>query len=109
MHVDEVELVSRLDAVLGEVDDDVIALRDGLGRELPLRSWALPLPQIHASVKGHRVLHDVAVVGDHVERHPVIGDSGARRARELSAVPLTCCTSANGKMRDTEPFRMRKR
>ena len=99
-HVDEVQLVAGLDAMLAEVDDDVVALRDGLGRELALvtRAGVAVAVEIHGSVKGDRVLHDVAVVGDHVEGHPVVGDPGARRAGHLSArSPLTWCTSAIAK------------
>ena len=83
--VDEVQLVAGLDAVAAEVHDDVVALRDALGRELALVFIGVPVGvEIQGPVEGDRVFHDVAVVGDHVEGDPVIGDPGVVRASHLS-------------------------
>ena len=61
--VHEVELGSR--SKLGEVDDDVVALGNGVNRhDAALGS--------EGAVKGHSMFHHVAVVGDHVE-----GNTGA--------------------------------
>ena len=55
-HVDHVDLVARLE--LAEIDDDVVALGDTQCGQFPI-----------FEVDG--VLHDVAVVGDHVERYGI--------------------------------------
>ncbi|MNZ59250.1 hypothetical protein D3C78_772810 [compost metagenome] len=34
------------------------------------------------------MLHDIAVVGNHVERHPVIGNPGVSRARKLATITI---------------------
>ncbi len=61
--VHEVELGSR--GKLGEVDDDVVALGNGVnGHDAALGT--------EGTVKGDGVFHHVAVVGDHVE-----GNTGA--------------------------------
>ena len=78
-HVDQVQLVAR--GVLAEVDDDVEALGDGLDGQLARGEPA-------GAVHGDRVLHDVAVVGDQVERDSVVGDPGARGAGHLAAGAL---------------------
>ncbi|MNP53341.1 hypothetical protein D3C76_1478100 [compost metagenome] len=72
--VHEVQLVAGLDAILGEVDDDVVALGNALGWQDAIMVLFVAIGiQVHAAVEGHCVLHDIAVVGDHVERHPRIG------------------------------------
>ncbi|MNF85800.1 hypothetical protein D3C84_682110 [compost metagenome] len=40
--------------------------------------------QVHAAIERHRVFHEVAVVGDQVERHAGVGQAGACRAGELA-------------------------
>ena len=69
--VDHVQAVARL--VAAEINDYVIAFGYGLGRKYAVVVLQVPVAiEIPAAVKGHRVLEDVAVVGDHVKRHPVV-------------------------------------
>ncbi|MNG10195.1 hypothetical protein D3C84_936510 [compost metagenome] len=85
LEVDEEQFVARFNTVFGEVDDDVETLGDPLGRQNRVVVLAVAVGiQVHAAVKRHRVFHDVAVVGDHVERHPRI-----RQARPLGPGELT--------------------
>ena len=58
-HVNEVKFIPRLE--LGEIDDDVVTLGDCMSGQNPIFCSG-------AAVKVNRVFHDVAVVGDHVER-----------------------------------------
>ncbi|MNC32245.1 hypothetical protein D3C75_805900 [compost metagenome] len=82
LEIDEEQFVARFDSVFGEV---VETLGDPLGRQNRVVVLAVAVGiQVHAAVKRHRVLHDVAVVGDHVERHPRIRQVGAGRAFELA-------------------------
>ncbi|MNP31137.1 hypothetical protein D3C76_1242450 [compost metagenome] len=73
LDVDEENLVARLDAVFREVDDDVIAFGNALYRQngIVVLSVAVAI-EVQAAIERHRVLHDIAVVGNHVERHPVV-------------------------------------
>ncbi len=74
-HVDHVQLVARL--VTAEIHDYVVAFGYGLGGKYPVVILQLAVAiEIHATVKRHRVLEDVAVVGDHVKRHPVVASIG---------------------------------
>jgi len=85
--VDDVQLVAGLDPVLGEVDDDVVALGDALQRQDGVVVVGLAVAvEVHGAVERHGVFHDVAVVGDHVERHPGVRHVGAGRALELATV-----------------------
>ncbi|MNZ51011.1 hypothetical protein D3C78_688120 [compost metagenome] len=88
LEVDEVDAVARLNAVLRKVDDDVVALGDALHRQD--REVVLQIAvavEVHAAVERHGMLHDVAVVGDHVERHALVGDL-AGRPLQLTAAAL---------------------
>ena len=44
--------------------------------------------QVQAAVERQGVLHDVAVVTDHVDWNAVVGDSGSRWSRELTVTAL---------------------
>ena len=88
LQVDEVQLVAHLDTVLGEVDDDVVALGNTLQRQDTVVVLQVAVTvEVHVAVEWHGVLHDVAVVGDHVERHPRIGHVGAGWPLEFAAGP----------------------
>ncbi|MCY1266783.1 hypothetical protein D9M71_202480 [compost metagenome] len=85
--VHEIQLVADADPVFGEVDDDVVALGDGLHRQDAFVFLLVAVAiEVHAAVERHGMFHDVAVVGDHVERHPLIRHVGARRTSELAAI-----------------------
>ncbi|MNV45340.1 hypothetical protein D3C71_1371330 [compost metagenome] len=83
--VDEVQLVAGPDPVFREVDDDVKALGDALGGQdgVVVLQVAVSV-QIHAAVERHGMFHEVAVVGDQVEGHAGIGQTGACRAGEFA-------------------------
>ena len=66
---------------LAEVDDDVKALGNCLHRKLAR-------VQTSRTIHMDRVGHDVAVVGDQVEGHPVVGDSRTGRAWHLASGSL---------------------
>ncbi|MOA29431.1 hypothetical protein D3C78_1504430 [compost metagenome] len=86
LQVDEKQLVPRFDAVFREVDDDVEALGDALGRQDRVVVLFIAIGvEIHAAVERYAVLHDVAVVGDHVERHTAVRHTGVFRPLELAA------------------------
>ncbi|MNI73762.1 hypothetical protein D3C73_1297920 [compost metagenome] len=44
--------------------------------------------QIHAAIERDGVFHDVAVVGNHVERHTGVGHTGIFRSLEFAAAAL---------------------
>ncbi len=73
-NVYEVQLVARLQAMGGEIDNDVIALRDRLNGQnaLVLIGIAVVI-EVVEPVEWNRMLHDVAVVRDQVERNAVPG------------------------------------
>jgi hypothetical protein len=72
--VDEIQLVTGLQAVGGEIDDDVVALRNRLHGEhaLVLVGVAVVI-EVVEPVEWNGVLHDVAVIRDQVERNAVPG------------------------------------
>ncbi|MNP42541.1 hypothetical protein D3C76_1363130 [compost metagenome] len=75
--VDEVQLVAGPDPVFREIDDDVETLGDAhAGQDGVVVLHIAVGVQVHAAVERHGVFHEVAVVGDHVERH-----AGIRQAR----------------------------
>ncbi|MNV40266.1 hypothetical protein D3C71_1318670 [compost metagenome] len=79
--VDEVQLVASLDPVFREVDDDVEALGDALGRQDRVVVLLIAVAvQVHAAVERYGVFHEVAVVADHVERHAGIRHVGTGRS-----------------------------
>ncbi|MNC60144.1 hypothetical protein D3C75_1100020 [compost metagenome] len=83
--VDEVQLVANANPVFREVDDDVVTFGDALGGQdgVVVLQVAVSV-QVHAAVERHGVFHEVAVVGDQVERHAGIGQAGACRAGEFA-------------------------
>ncbi|MNY27690.1 hypothetical protein D3C86_1616150 [compost metagenome] len=83
--VDEVQLVAGADPVFREVDDDVETLGDALaGKDGVVVLHIAVGVQVHAAVERHGVFHEVAVVGDQVERHAGIGQAGACRTWEFA-------------------------
>ncbi|MNE89429.1 hypothetical protein D3C80_1868350 [compost metagenome] len=83
--VDEVQLVASPDPVFREVDDDVETLGDTHGGQdgVVVLQVAVGV-QIHAAVERHGVFHEVAVVGDQVERHAGVRQAGTCGAREFA-------------------------
>ncbi|MNI14241.1 hypothetical protein D3C73_674940 [compost metagenome] len=84
--VDEIQLVAGLDPVFRKVDDDVVTLGDALGGQDSVVVLHIAVGvQVHAAVERHGVFHEVAVVGDHVERHAGVRQAGTGRAGEFTA------------------------
>ncbi|MCY1294729.1 hypothetical protein D9M70_440410 [compost metagenome] len=83
--VDEIQLVAGADPVFREVDDDVVTLGDAHGGQdgVVVLQVAVSV-QVHAAVERYGVFHEVAVVGDQVERHAGIGQAGTCRAGEFA-------------------------
>ncbi|MCY1430154.1 hypothetical protein D9M71_460950 [compost metagenome] len=83
--VDEVQLVANANPVFREVDDDVVTFGDALGGQdrVVVLDIAVTV-QIHAAVERYGVLHEVAVIGDHVEGHAGVRQAGTCRAREFT-------------------------
>ena len=71
---------------LGEVDDDGVALANALSGEGALAGGQSPDRLV--AVEIDRVLHEVAVVRNHVEGNPVVRGPGTRRARQFPSCAL---------------------
>ena len=72
-HIDKIKLIPWIDPLARKVDDDIIPLANGLGgKHAAMLVCITVIIEIETPIKRDRMLHDIAIIGDHVKANAIV-------------------------------------